>query len=199
MNCKWRFYFLPLFPPSTYVPSWNQCAGFFSFYVVGWLDYKSWQKLVYSSAWIPNTDLTPLDPESCKDVNEKGKAKSLVEAYRVASENHDLQYFKDMLADHQRALEQDQEEREAREAAKTAKQDKKKRKSMDAADEQEDDATDAGAEKRKSTKKRKKDVESDVESDKVSGFPEFSWSCDSRSRTFGRHFLGWCFGERTIG
>ncbi|KKZ65044.1 hypothetical protein EMCG_09067 [[Emmonsia] crescens] len=123
-------------------------------------------------AWIPNTDLTPLDPESCKDVNEKGKAKNLVEAYRVASENHDLQYFKDMLADHQRALEQDQEEREAREAAKTAKQDKKKRKSMDVADEQEDDATDAGTEKRKSTKKRKKDIESDAESDKPAKTPK---------------------------
>ncbi|EDN06145.1 conserved hypothetical protein [Histoplasma mississippiense (nom. inval.)] len=120
-------------------------------------------------AWIPNTDLTPLDPESCKDVNEKGKTKSLVEAYRVAAENHDLQYFKDMLADHQRALEQDQEEREARAAAKAAKQEKKKRKSMDVTDEQEDETADVGTEKRKSTKKRKKDVESDAESDKYFG------------------------------
>ncbi|KLJ12292.1 hypothetical protein EMPG_12635 [Blastomyces silverae] len=123
-------------------------------------------------AWIPNTDLTPLDPESCKDVNEKGKAKALIEAYHVAAENHDLQYFKDMLADHQRALEQDQEEREAREAAKAAKQEKKKRKSMDVADEHEDEAAETGAEKRKSTKKRKKDVESDAESDKPAKTPK---------------------------
>ncbi|KAG5300977.1 PWWP domain-containing protein [Histoplasma ohiense] len=123
-------------------------------------------------AWIPNTDLTPLDPESCKDVNEKGKTKSLVEAYRVAAENHDLQYFKDMLADHQRALEQDQEEREARAAAKAAKQEKKKRKSIDVADEQEDEAADVETEKRKSTKKRKKDVESDAESDKPAKTPK---------------------------
>ncbi|PGG97023.1 hypothetical protein GX51_07522 [Blastomyces parvus] len=123
-------------------------------------------------AWIPNTDLTPLDPESCKDVNEKGKTKGLVEAYRVAAENHDLQYFKDMLADHQRALEQDQEEREARAAAKAAKQEKKKRKSMDVADDQEEEAADTGAEKRKSTKKRKKDVETDAESDKPAKTPK---------------------------
>ncbi|OJD14881.1 hypothetical protein AJ78_04828 [Emergomyces pasteurianus Ep9510] len=123
-------------------------------------------------AWIPNTDLTPLDPESCKDVNEKGKAKNLVEAYRVASENHDLQYFKDMLADHQRALQQDQEEREARAAAKAAKQEKKKRKSMDVADGQEDETADAGTEKRKTTKKRKKNVESDAESDQPTKTPK---------------------------
>ncbi|PGH09592.1 hypothetical protein AJ79_05648 [Helicocarpus griseus UAMH5409] len=124
-------------------------------------------------AWIPNTDLTPLDPESCKDVSEKGKAKALIGAYRVAAENHDLQYFKDMLADHQRALEQDREEREAREAAKAAKQDKKKRKSMDVADEQEDEeASGAGTGKRKSTKKRKKDGESDAESDKPAKTPK---------------------------
>ncbi|OAX80271.1 hypothetical protein ACJ72_05395 [Emergomyces africanus] len=123
-------------------------------------------------AWIPNTDLTPLDPESCKDVSEKGKAKNLVEAYRVASENHDLQYFKDMLADHQRALEQDQQEREARAAAKAAKEDKKKRKSMDVADGQEDETGDAGAEKRKTTKKRKKNVESDAESDQPTKTPK---------------------------
>ncbi|EEQ84780.1 PWWP domain-containing protein [Blastomyces dermatitidis ER-3] len=123
-------------------------------------------------AWIPNTDLTPLDPESCKDVNEKGKTKNLIEAYHVAAENHDLQYFKDMLADHQRALEQDQEEREARAAAKAAKQEKKKRKSMDVADEHEDEAAETGAEKRKTTKKRKKDGESEAESDKPAKTPK---------------------------
>ncbi|ODH45204.1 hypothetical protein ACO22_00317 [Paracoccidioides brasiliensis] len=124
-------------------------------------------------AWIPNTELTPLDPESCKDVSEKGKTKALVEAYHVAAENHDLQYFKDMLADHQRALEQDQEAREAREAAKAAKQEKKKRKSTEVADEQDDEeAADAGAEKRKSVKKRKKDIDSEAESDKPAKTPK---------------------------
>ncbi|KAK2745072.1 hypothetical protein FQN55_006429 [Onygenales sp. PD_40] len=121
-------------------------------------------------AWIPNTDLTPLDPESCKDVSEKGKSKSLVGAYQVAAEGHDLQYFKDMLRDHAQALLQDQQEREARAAEKAAKQEKKKRKSMDVADEQE--MAEAGAEKRKSAKKRKKDAGSDVESDKPAKTPK---------------------------
>ncbi|EER28592.1 PWWP domain containing protein [Coccidioides posadasii C735 delta SOWgp] len=114
-------------------------------------------------AWIPNTDLVPLDPEQCKNP-EKAKGKGLLAAYQVASEGHDLQHFKDMLADHQRAL---QEDEEAREARAKAKQDKKKRKSMDLADEREDvEMADVGAEKPKATKKRKKDVESEGESDK---------------------------------
>ena len=139
-----------------------------------WQDADAFMKY---SAWIPNTDLTPLDPESCKDVSEKGKNKHLIAAYKVAAENHDLQYFKNLLADHQRAVQQEAEEREARAAAKAAakaeKEDKKKkRKSVDVAEEAEDvemgDADEEDKKKAKSAKKRKKDAESDVETEKVS-------------------------------
>jgi hypothetical protein len=142
----------------------------FTMLVCGW-EWGSLQAdiLVQCSAWIPNTDLTPLDPESCKNVTEKGKSKNLIAAYHIASENHDLQYFKDMLAEHQRAMQEDLEEREARAAAKAAKEEKKKRKSMEVADDQEDEEmAEVGEEKRKSAKKRKKEVESDGESEKVS-------------------------------
>ncbi|EEP76678.1 conserved hypothetical protein [Uncinocarpus reesii 1704] len=116
-------------------------------------------------AWIPNTDLTPLNPEDCKNVPEKGKSKSLLAAYQVAAEDHGFQYFKDLLADHQRAL---QEDEEAREEKAKAKREKKKRKSMDVADELEDEEmADESAAKPKATKKRKKDLESEGESDKV--------------------------------
>ncbi|PGH01328.1 hypothetical protein AJ80_09018 [Polytolypa hystricis UAMH7299] len=118
-------------------------------------------------SWISNTGITPLDTSTCKDISEKGKSKNLLAAYQVAAENHDLQWYKDMLEEHQRALQQDEEEREARVAAKATKQDKKKRKSMDVSDQQEDEEMEeAGEEKRKTTKKRKKDVESEGESDK---------------------------------
>lgn len=132
------------------------------------------------SAWIPNTDLTPLDPESCKDVPEKGKQKNLIAAYKVASENHDLQYFKSLLADHQRAVQQELEEREAAAAAKAAakaekeekKKQQKKRKSEvvsgDAEDAEMADGDEEGGKKPKSAKKRKKETESDVETEKVS-------------------------------
>jgi hypothetical protein len=123
-----------------------------------------------NSAWIPNTDLTPLDPASCKDVPEKGKSKQLLAAYAVAAEGHDLQYFKDLLADHQRALQQELEEQEAQQAAKeAAKAKKNKRKSMDVADDLEDiDMEDADEPKKpKSSKKRKKDAETDGEAEKV--------------------------------
>lgn len=124
----------------------------------------------FHSAWIPNTDLTPLNTEECKDIQEKGKAKSLYQAYQVAAENHDLQHFKDMLINHQKAMQEDQERKEARQAAKVAKAEKKsKRKSTEGEDEMDLDEE----EKPKSAKKRKKAVDSDGENEKVRG------SCDS--------------------
>ncbi|GKZ39158.1 hypothetical protein AbraIFM66950_011967, partial [Aspergillus brasiliensis] len=123
-------------------------------------------------AWIPNTDLTPIDAAGCKEVSEKGKSKTLLAAYAVGAEGHDLQHFKDLLADHQRALEQEIEEREAQAAAKAAAKaereaKKNKRKSMDVVDDEDVDMDEADEEtkKPKSTKKRKKDNDSEAQSD----------------------------------
>ncbi|EFR02094.1 PWWP domain-containing protein [Nannizzia gypsea CBS 118893] len=117
-------------------------------------------------AWIPNVDLTPISPEDCKDVSEKNKTKNLIAAYQVAAEGHDLDYFKTMLADFERAKKEDQEEKEAKAAAKAAKQEKKKRKSMEVVDEPEDEEMEDAGEKKKSSKKRKKDLESEGEQEK---------------------------------
>ncbi|KAL5362615.1 hypothetical protein BJX96DRAFT_154248 [Aspergillus floccosus] len=120
-------------------------------------------------AWIPNTDLTPIDAAACKEVSPKNKGKLLLAAYAVAAEGHDLQYFKELLADHQRALEQEEEEREAQAAAKAAAKAEKdakknKRKSMEIADDEDVDMEDADtAKKSKSSKKRKKDAEDEDE------------------------------------
>lgn len=88
-------------------------------------------------------------------------------AYKVASDGHDLQHFKNLLADHQTALEQEIEEREAQEAAKAAakaeKEAKKAKRKSKGADTDMEDADD-----KKSSKKRKKDAETDGEADKVS-------------------------------
>ena len=123
----------------------------------------------FHSAWIPNTDLIPLNVDQVKDVAEKGKSKSLIGAYNVAAEEHPLSYFKEMLLDHQKAIQEDQEIREAREAAKAAKAEKKKRKSEIAEEDVEmEDADDDDGETKKSSKKRKKDLESEGDEEKVS-------------------------------
>lgn len=114
--------------------------------------------------------MTPITPAECENVSEKNKAKGLIAAYKVAAEGHDLQYFKNLLADHQSALQQEIEEAEAQEAAKAAakaeKAKKGKRKSKGAdTDVEMEDAEDS--KKAKSTKKRKKDGETDGEADKV--------------------------------
>lgn len=118
-----------------------------------------------NSAWIPNTQLNPLEAEECKDVSEKNKSKLLLNAYKIAAEGHDLQYFKNILADHQAALEHEIQEREAQEEAKAAakaeKKGKRKSKGADADVDVEDD-------KKKGAKKRKKDADTDGEADKVS-------------------------------
>jgi hypothetical protein len=109
-------------------------------------------------------------------VSEKSKTKPLLAAYKVAAENHDLQHFKSLLLDHQRAVQLEAEEREAKAAAKAAAkaqkdEKKKKRKSMEVAEEPEDvelGEDQEAVKKAKSAKKRKKDVESDGETEKVS-------------------------------
>lgn len=123
-----------------------------------------------NSAWVPNTQLTPITPTECANVSEKNKAKGLIAAYKVAAEGHDLQYFKTLLADHQAALQKEIEEAEAAEAAKAAakaeKAKKSKRKSKGAETDVEMEDAD-GTKKAKATKKRKKDTETDAEADKV--------------------------------
>lgn len=125
------------------------------------------------SAWVPNTQLTPITPAECANVSEKNKTKGLIAAYKVAAEGHDLQHFKTLLADHQAALQQEIEEAEAQEAAKAAakaeKAKKSKRKSKGADTDVEMEEAD-GSKKEKATKKRKKDTETDGEADKVRAF-----------------------------
>ncbi|KAI5304793.1 hypothetical protein KEM56_005922 [Ascosphaera pollenicola] len=128
-------------------------------------------------AWIPNTDITPITPEECAAAPEKGKTKGLIEAFKIASEGHDLEYFKKLINDHNAALQQEEEAYAAREAekqrkaqekaekaaAKAATQKKGKRKSIAAAETEEEDDAEEPTEKKKPSKKRKKDAESDEE------------------------------------
>ncbi|RMZ79226.1 hypothetical protein DV737_g3476, partial [Chaetothyriales sp. CBS 132003] len=118
-------------------------------------------------AWIHNTDLTELNPEDCKDVTEKGKNKSLIEAYKIAAEGHDLQHFKELLIDHAKFLEQEEALKAEKEAEKAQKAAKKKRKSEAKAQDDDADARDADADDAdaapKSAKKRKKAAETDDE------------------------------------
>ena len=117
-----------------------------------------------ASAWIPNTELTPLDVEAAKEPSEKGKSKLLLAAYEKAAENQPLQHYKDMLADHQKALQEDIEAQAEREAKKA---NKAKRKSTDATaavdDGDEMDIDEAPSAEKPKSKKRKKDVDSDGE------------------------------------
>ena len=117
---------------------------------------------------MPNTELTQLTKESVTEPSEKGKSKVLLLAYQKAAEQNDLAYFKEMLVDHQRAIQEDQEAQAEREAKKASKA---KRKSMDSSaqavevvdmeiDEEVGDA-------KPKSKKRKKDIESDAGDEKV--------------------------------
>ncbi|KAI4103453.1 MAG: hypothetical protein L6R37_003808 [Teloschistes peruensis] len=123
-------------------------------------------------AWMPNTELTRLDPSTIDPDNIKGKAKQpkqLTAAFAIASEQHDLKHFKEMLADHQRAVKEDAEAQAERDTKKAAA--KGKRKSVDAgaapvedADEMEiDEDDDEEPEPKPKSKKRKKEADSDAE------------------------------------
>ncbi|KAF2217777.1 hypothetical protein CERZMDRAFT_80456 [Cercospora zeae-maydis SCOH1-5] len=127
--------------------------------------------------WMVNTSLTPLTPEECKTLPKAKMTKALVEAYKVAAEGHDIDYFKDLLRLHQQELEsylqqqaEDEERRAAEADAKAAaaengeavpKEKKKKGPRKSKAADEDVDMEDADAPK--STKKRKKADESDAD------------------------------------
>jgi hypothetical protein len=130
-----------------------------------------------------NTELLTFDLEDVKKDVESGnqakKNKALWEAYQIAAEGHDLAHFKQVLASHEAAMQEDLEQREQKEQTKKEKAEKSaekstKRKSTAAVDSDDvdmedagDDATAPSAKKAKATKKRKKSDESDGESEKV--------------------------------
>jgi hypothetical protein len=138
---------------------------------------------VDDSAWQINTELQPFDIEEVKKEVEAGnttkKTKALWEAYEIAAEEPDLDWFKDMLNKHDQALQEEMEKVAIDEQEKAVKKEKKteksgKRKSIAAVDDSDDIDIDetpedgaASAKKAKPSKKRKKEVESDGEQEKV--------------------------------
>ncbi|CAF9924722.1 MAG: hypothetical protein ALECFALPRED_002820 [Alectoria fallacina] len=126
-------------------------------------------------AWIPNTELTPLDVESetTKNPVEKGKSKTLIAAYSKAAENHDLAHFKTMLADHQKAIEIDEELKEEKAAKKTKKASRKSGDATAVADDAEEmDIDDEAAAEKPKSKKRKKADDSDDADEKPAKTPK---------------------------
>jgi hypothetical protein len=131
------------------------------------------------SAWQVNTEIRDLDMDELKGMvarNEQGKrTKQLWNAFEVAAEEHDLDYFKKMLVEHEKRVIMEQQELEEKEAKKEEKEAKKaSRKSLPAATEDvemEDATSDAAPKKKKAPAKRKasalKEGESEGEALKV--------------------------------
>jgi len=122
--------------------------------------------------------LEDLDVTTVGSVKHSKMSKALVEAHTLAAENHDLQYFKDLLDEHAVAQQQELEElaakeearvaaQAAKEAAKeTAKTPKKGKKAKSDGDDEDVEMGDADEEaKPKSSKKRKADADEAAVSD----------------------------------
>ncbi|KAH3989412.1 hypothetical protein HBI56_093920 [Parastagonospora nodorum] len=134
-------------------------------------------------AWQVNTDLLTFNLEDVKKDVEEGnsnkKNKALWEAWQIAAEGHDLAHFKQVLASHEAALAEDNQQKEQKELEKKEKAEKSaKRKSTAAAGSDDvemadgDDAAAPSAKKAKASKKRKKGEESDGENDKPAKTPK---------------------------
>ena len=118
----------------------------------------------------------PFDLDAIKKDVEAGnsakKTKGLWEAYVVAAEGHDLQYFKDLLISHEKALQDDEQAQKVKESKKAAK-----RKSTAGAGDEDVEMADADADadgtaapsakKAKPSKKRKKEADSEGDEEKV--------------------------------
>ena len=135
------------------------------------------------SAWIINTDLIPFDVDAVDD-QKRPRKPGLDDAYQIASEKHNLAWFKNLLKDHEKDIEAEQK------AAAESKKSRSKRKSKVVVDEDEDvvmedagdddghddDEADKDAEKKPKSRKRKKDVDSDVDENKVGRPPSMRFS-----------------------
>ena len=131
---------------------------------------------------MPNVDLTRLHLDEVKNAEQGKKGKALWNAYDVAKEGNDLQWFKDLLRQHEQDLADETEELARLQTEKEAKKEKKaNRKSKNVAADDEDTQMDDAEEEhvtaedtpkeKKPSKKRKKDVESEGESMKVWQLP----------------------------
>ena len=129
--------------------------------------------LSHYSAWIPNTELTPLDPASEDVLNpsEKGKSKTLLAAYAKAAEANELEAFKTMLLEHEKAIQEDlalQEERSAKKAEKAKRAAARKAPEAKAEDDDMDVDEEPSLVKAKSKKRKKATEDSDAD-EKVRG------------------------------
>jgi hypothetical protein len=135
----------------------------------------------FGSAWQVNYDLLPFNVDDVKkeveSINPTKKNKALSEAYVIASEGHDLDWFKAMLADHEQAMQEDILTKQAKAEEKAKKADKTAKRKSTAGDVSDDvdmddvgDETAPSAKKAKASKKRKKEDDSDGEPEKV-GLP----------------------------
>ena len=128
---------------------------------------------MHHSAWIVNTDLQPFALHGLTEEQTDKKTTRLAAAYRIAREQHDLDWFKNLLKEHQESL-------QAKEKVSIAKATKRRvnRRSgrvvepdedVDIDDDLDDmDVDDDNVdEKKPKSKKRKKDVNSDDEDSKV--------------------------------
>ena len=98
-----------------------------------------------SSGWVPNTSLQELSPEAASSAINDKMRKDLQSAYELASEGHDLDFYKELL-------QQFQEELVAKEEAQ-----KSKKKRASAVDEMDIDSVDKTPAKK--SKKRKAEDE----------------------------------------
>ncbi|ROV99946.1 hypothetical protein VMCG_06215 [Cytospora schulzeri] len=123
------------------------------------------------SGWVSNKDLIDLDPATVQDLVNPKMRKDLVLAHQIASEQHDLDYYKEVLQQFQEELIEKQKAAEAKAvAAATPKKGKKQAKPSAEDDDVEmedvDDET-APAKAKKDKKRKSPDSETPQRSESV--------------------------------
>lgn len=118
----------------------------------------------HNSGWVPNTDLNDLDFDTVADIPSTTR-KDLYAAHQLASEKHDLHYFKQLLKNFMEARAAELQAKEDAKAAKKASKPKKQSKAAvqedadvemgNAAAEPDSEGAEAAGDKPKKSKKRK--------------------------------------------
>ncbi|KAK0633435.1 hypothetical protein B0T14DRAFT_68517 [Immersiella caudata] len=140
--------------------------------------------------WVSNSDLIDLDPTTVMDVKMDKMRKDLQIAHELASQNHPLSHYKELLQQYQEDLLEQEKAKEAKAAAKATPKGKKAKAAVDEdGDVDMDDAADEDgtpAKEKKSAKKRKAEdtAETPARSDSVKK-PKIKLTMNSTPKTNG--------------
>lgn len=145
---------------------------------------------------MPNTELIKLDPETVLDVKLDKMRKTLQAAHHLASENHPLSYYKEVLQNYQEELIEQEKAKAAKAATPKGKKSKALSEDDDDVDMEDAPDVDETPAKDKKAKKRKAEDSAEVSFFSVKNHAQPLTSADAAAFRLGQKAQDQAHNER---